>query len=546
MKIRNIILSVATLLLVCLPSYSQYTPAPTVLNTTHDIYVDGNRTDTYVTNGSVQYPYKTIDAALSPTPTNAIAIHLTAGTYTENSDLTFPNVPITIYGNGATLNASGHNIVIQNPYYYRLNLYTTAASITFNNFTSGARCLIHGGGITGNVNVNSYCEFTQCQMNSGTVTVGSTGQCIVNLCSPTDTFVSTGILTLSKVNINTSYAGYLVTATAGQLVVSDSLIYNLNTGVGGDISCADGATTAPNMIANNVISTAGSGYCVSASSAYTVYSKNYVVGTNTVSGTALLPVSSDVVGAGNVMAMGSDATGDLYYRSSLGLLTRLGVGVYGAPLVSNGTLPGWSSSTNTTTDVWLNGQTSATPVGVNIHAPGGIGSNIAGAGLNIYGGASTGTGVGGGITFYTSPASGTSGATANTLVGVFKIDQYGHLSSTGNTSTPSIVLNSSYLSTLTKTTTCTDRSGTFTGLVSTQIGSAAGSTSVLIATVTFGHVYTTVPNIILTEYDTSSGSGGWPVIKNLTTSGFQIYQYVAYSNYYPVGGYVGVSYIIEQ
>lgn len=42
------------------------------------------------------------------------------------------------------------------------------------------------------------------------------------------------------------------------------------------------------------------------------------------------------------MSLGSDATGDLYYRSSTGVLTRLGVGTVGQVLTSNGTTPYWA------------------------------------------------------------------------------------------------------------------------------------------------------------------------------------------------------------
>lgn len=43
------------------------------------------------------------------------------------------------------------------------------------------------------------------------------------------------------------------------------------------------------------------------------------------------------------MALGSDATGDIYYRNASGKLTRLALGTAGQVLTSNGTLPVWAT-----------------------------------------------------------------------------------------------------------------------------------------------------------------------------------------------------------
>ena len=44
------------------------------------------------------------------------------------------------------------------------------------------------------------------------------------------------------------------------------------------------------------------------------------------------------------LAVGSDATGDIYYRNSCGFLARLGVGSNGQVLTTNGTIPSWGSA----------------------------------------------------------------------------------------------------------------------------------------------------------------------------------------------------------
>jgi Repeat of unknown function (DUF5907) len=48
---------------------------------------------------------------------------------------------------------------------------------------------------------------------------------------------------------------------------------------------------------------------------------------------------------GPLMQFGSDATGDIYYRNSSGVLTRLALGANGLALTSNGTIPAWAAPT---------------------------------------------------------------------------------------------------------------------------------------------------------------------------------------------------------
>jgi hypothetical protein len=48
------------------------------------------------------------------------------------------------------------------------------------------------------------------------------------------------------------------------------------------------------------------------------------------------------------LAVGSDATGDVYYRDANGFLARLGVGSNGQVLTTNGTIPSWGSASAST------------------------------------------------------------------------------------------------------------------------------------------------------------------------------------------------------
>lgn len=330
-----------------------------------NIYIDGNRTDSYTPNGTLEKPYLTLHDAVTAISalTNAIAIHLAPGTYVETTDVTLPNAPLVIYGNGATISASGHTITFQNPNSARYNLFTVA-NVVYNNFVAGARNMILGGSITGNVTANAYCEFIQCQLNGGLVTVGTTGQVVLSVCTPTSRFTSAGILMFNGININTGYAGYLVTSTAGLFTCTNSIIYNTSTNaLAGGISCDNAAAaTTPNMIVNSSVITSGGGisaFAVNAGTAYTMYSKNNVGAMNGAAyalyGTHLIPVSSDIVSGATVMGLGSDATGDIYYRASTGALTRLGIGT-STQFLHGGTTPVWgaiaeSNVTNLTTDL---------------------------------------------------------------------------------------------------------------------------------------------------------------------------------------------------
>lgn len=51
-----------------------------------------------------------------------------------------------------------------------------------------------------------------------------------------------------------------------------------------------------------------------------------------------------IIRAGMKIALGSDATGDVYYRNSAGLLTRLGIGSSGQVLGVSGGLPAWQAA----------------------------------------------------------------------------------------------------------------------------------------------------------------------------------------------------------
>jgi len=75
------------------------------LQVKNKLYVDGNRTDTYVSDGSIIKPYKTIqaaiDAVVSPSATNKYMIEIAPGAYYSN--------PVAINKGFITFKGGGFN-----------------------------------------------------------------------------------------------------------------------------------------------------------------------------------------------------------------------------------------------------------------------------------------------------------------------------------------------------------------------------------------------------------------------------------------------------
>jgi hypothetical protein len=285
------------------------------------IYIDGNRTDAYTPNGTIELPYLTLHDALAAAESAGYAkavVNIAPGTYTETGDITLPNIPMVIYGNNSAINCSG-TITVTNPIFTRYDLITTGNVVYAGIGTS--RTLIQGGSITGNITCDGLIDFKSCSLLSGIVTIASTGQLLAIMCTITSQFNSTGILMIENNIINTGKSTPLVTSTAGYCVLVNNIL--VNTGTGGAVSCNNGAngTTAINIIANNTI-TVASGVPIACGTAVTVYNRNAIVGgINT--GTGFIPVNTDMIGGTVVMELGSDGIGDLYTRSSTGTLVRI-------------------------------------------------------------------------------------------------------------------------------------------------------------------------------------------------------------------------------
>jgi len=304
--------------------------------TSVDIYIDGNRVDEYTPDGSINRPFKTISSSLSSI-TKASSLHIAASTYTEDSAVTLPNYPIVSYGNGSTITYT-NGLTVQNPNFTRYDL-NTIGTTTFSSSSIG-RVLINGGSVTGNITVNGLTDIKSCSLLGGTITVNSNGQFLAIVCTITSQITGNGYILIENNNINATKSTPLVTSTTGgKLIIANCIITNL--GTGGGVLCNNGATTVPNLITNNAISVA-SGAPVACGTSVTIYSRN-TIGGGINTGTGYMAVTSDLIGT-TIMAIGSDATGDIYYRNAAGLLTRLAAGAPGTKLtISAGGLPVWAA-----------------------------------------------------------------------------------------------------------------------------------------------------------------------------------------------------------
>ena len=244
------------------------------------LYVDANRSDTYVEVGSIERPFKTIAAAAAVAVARTTIV-LMGGVYAESVTLS----------NGVNLFGFGVGVT----------------SITGNITTGTSNCHLRDFNVTGDMLIqgtssvmNVYCV--------GTVTITADSQTWNFTIKPTAVnkalissggLVSFDVSTLeSSGDVNTidHTAGKLVfnstqlngneatkavvKSTGGMLVVETSFV--VNSGGGDSIDCDNGATTSPNAIIDTII--AGN---VEAGAAATIAADIY--GTGVVNGSAIVP-----------------------------------------------------------------------------------------------------------------------------------------------------------------------------------------------------------------------------------------------------------------
>jgi hypothetical protein len=256
-------------------------PYQTAASTTAFVYpatdtsmltLDANRTDTYVADGTIERPYKTLSALAAALPSTGLASIFTSpnSSYSISSAASFPAIPTIIYGNNSTWTFSGGLTVNSLPTtIYDLN---TVGTVTYSTCGSTIRSERHGGSYSGgNVTLGSGCytHFYGVNLsgNSNLLTVNGTlyGEALTGSMGIKSGGSGT-LMAMYNPNI-TKTSGYNVDMTSGgQLLVNGGLlntaagtaniylptanapstlhaISGLITGTGLGVVCASGTTT---------------------------------------------------------------------------------------------------------------------------------------------------------------------------------------------------------------------------------------------------------------------------------------------------------------
>ncbi len=260
---------------------------------------------------------------------------------------------------------------------------STGSAVCLNGSNQLVTCTVGTGGVAGTGTSGRLTKFT------GTSTVGDS---LLSESGTTVDFNTTTAVNFGAATITFAGAGNITTTTTNALTLDTGTTGTVNIGTG-----ASGKTI--NIGTNNTLADA-----INIGSA---------LDTTTLTGTLKF-------------VLGSDATGDVYYRDSSGNLTRLGIGSSGQTLtVSGGGLPTWGGGSGGTGDsgYWNRSGTTLTPsnAGDNI-ATTGAGTITAAGGLTLTTGALNLTGTSGAVSFTPS-----SSLTAFNVIGagsasVFNID----------------------------------------------------------------------------------------------------------------------------
>lgn len=136
-------------------------------------YLDGNRTDSYAENGSLEFPFKTLSTLASGvsgvTGPFAIVSAPTPSAYTYTGNISFPAYFMTILGNGSSWSVTGN--ITTNGAFYITNLRTTATGTLTYAATTTTESVRIGGSltITGGIFTSGYEHFFDLSILSNTL-----------------------------------------------------------------------------------------------------------------------------------------------------------------------------------------------------------------------------------------------------------------------------------------------------------------------------------------------------------------------------------------
>ena len=269
-------------------------PYQTSVNTTAFVYpatdtamltLDGNRTDSYTADGTIERPYKTLSAWVAAIPSSGLTSVFVSpnSAYTASSAATLPAVPTTIYGNDSTFTFSGGVTVSALPTtIYDLN---TVGTTTYSACGSTVRSERHGGSYSGgNVTLGSGCytHFYGVNLSGNSNTLSVNGTLYGEALTGSMKIASAGsgaLLAMYNPNITKS-SGYNIDMTSGgQLLFSGGL---LNTAAGTAniyLPTANSPSTL-HAISGLIVGTGTGVNCVSGTTTYVAYGFNLAPITN--------------------------------------------------------------------------------------------------------------------------------------------------------------------------------------------------------------------------------------------------------------------------
>jgi hypothetical protein len=231
------------------------------------VYVDNNRTDSYVEDGTISKPFKTIQAAIDAAPAYSIIIPA-AGMYVEDINLTtigvgiVPTAPIQIIGNMTISTYAG---TISNFYILGNVQFSSGSAAGFSSGSLDGLLGMNGaasvslvdiympsGGITvidSNVTINNI--FVLSDIEDSLLSVSGNSTVTIDVARLTTTsgykaiYHTGGNLIIRKGSVvNSSLTEKTIESTGGLLKVSDVIFKNT---LGGPVgSCDNGASTAVN------------------------------------------------------------------------------------------------------------------------------------------------------------------------------------------------------------------------------------------------------------------------------------------------------------
>lgn len=221
------------------------------LTATADVWVDGNRTDSYTETGSIGTPYKTISAAI--TGINALSysnyrIHLVPATYVEGAPLTFPNKVLLIDGGSSTLVVPS-GVTFQNLF----DLYDISiiGNVVQSDTTTTQPHSFQSSYIQGNITLSGLAVFIgMASDTSGIITINAGAIAAFSGCLIGDRIINKGTLYFDNSNLTrTDNTNYLVDSTqAGSLAYFEG-VKMVNNGSGGGLNLSNNAVaTQPNEV----------------------------------------------------------------------------------------------------------------------------------------------------------------------------------------------------------------------------------------------------------------------------------------------------------